>query len=41
MIVLGISGAVRRPSQTTSLVDAITDEVRTHLGADIAGGWIW
>ncbi|MDK4717321.1 FMN reductase [Rhizobium sp. CNPSo 4039] len=35
MTVLGISGAVRRPSRTTSLIDVITDGVETHLGGDV------
>ncbi len=36
MIVLGISGAVRRPSRTTSLIDVITDGIETHFGADVS-----
>lgn len=37
MSVLGISGAIRRASRTIGLVNAITGEVRTHLGANVGG----
>lgn len=37
MIVLGISGSVRRPSRTAHLVDLIADGIAGRLGGDVSG----